>query len=345
MNAFSFNKQLLLLITAILLLSACKKNLPDNRLSISPDSQYNQYIFQPVLGRNVMFNNIFNYGNSSRPLNFKIVNMRAFNGDPAPELEETYAVKVWKTPYDGTEKSLEEIAAKQGIETHQLFEVREHSGDFLIWKEANSNMLRVQPDSGYVFDVEMTNSGGRKYFQNFKLQPFRERPYEPSNLNPITGQSLRTSVNPTYLRMVGKRDGKFFNSNDVQVLFNKIPKGTAGYSGHSLTFRFVDTLFNAIDPAKFAKTDWPNLVHGFNMIKDNTKVKYEIAYPLPLTGYPTKYTTIDGASARVIFRFNRLEFGNQLNENGVGLNFQIFEEGDWEIIFWFKGDLPNFDND
>lgn len=333
------------ILFSMLVLTACRKNLPDNRLSISPDSQYNTYEYKPTLGRANLFANNFSYGNSSRPLDFKIINMRTFNGDPAPELTKFYPVKVWKTAYDGAEKSLEEIAAKQTTENHQLFEVRPNSGEFLMWKEANSNMIKVQPDSGYVFDVEMSNSGGRKYFQNMRLLPFRERPYEPSNLDPITGQARSVSVSPTQLFIYGVRDKRLLSSADVQVLFNKIPKGTPGYSGHSLTFRFVDTLFNTIDPNKFAKTDWPNLVHGFNMVKDASKVKYEVAYPVPLTNYPTKYTTTDGSSARVVFRFDRQGFGNVLQQNLLVLNYRIFEEGDWEIIFWFKTDKPNFDND
>lgn len=329
----------------MILLVSCKKNLPDNRLSLAPDSQYTQYVYQPTLGRNTLFTNIFTNGNSSRPLDFKIVNMRTFTGEAAPELTKLYPVKVWKTAYDGTEKSLEEIEAKRVTENHPLFEVRPHSGEFLMWAEANSNMLKAQPDSGYVFDVEMSNSGGRKYFQNFRLSPLRERPYEPSNLDPITGQATSTSVSPSGIFIVGEKRKQFLNSNDVRVLFNKIPAGTPGYSGHSITFKFVDTLFQTIDPNKFVRTDWANVVHGFNMVKDATKVKYEVAYPIPLTTYPTRYTTVAGDRATSIFKFNRLGFGGVLQECYVSLNFRIFEKGDWEIIFWFRTDKPKFEND
>jgi hypothetical protein len=66
-------------------------------------------------------------------------------------------------------------------------------------------MIKAQPDSGYVFDVEMSNSGGRKYFQNMRLMPLRERPYEPSNLDPVTGQGTSISVNPSGINNVGER--------------------------------------------------------------------------------------------------------------------------------------------
>ncbi|MBT2564171.1 DUF5007 domain-containing protein [Pedobacter sp. ISL-68] len=329
---------LTLLLGGIVLYS-CKKNLPDERLSIANDSQYTQYVYQPVLGRNTLFANNFQYGNSSRPLDFKIVNMRTFNGEPAPELTNNYPVTVWKTAYDGTEKSIAEIEAKRTTENHPLFEVRPHSGEFMMWAAANSNMVKAQPDSGYVFDVEMSNSGGRKYFQNFRLRPLRERPYEPSNLDPVTGQGTSVSVNPTSLNITGLRGQPLNTRDDVQVLFKK-----AG-NGNSITFKFVDTLSNPIDPNKFAATDWPNLVHGFNMVKDATKVKYEVAYPIPCSAYPTKYTTLSGDQARVVFRFNRQAFGNVLQQCFLAFNFNIYQKGDWEITFWFKRDKPKFDND
>lgn len=329
---------LTLLLGGIVLYS-CKKNLPDERLSIAKDSQYTQYLYQPVLGRNTLFANNFQYGNSSRPLDFKIVNMRTFNGEPAPELTNNYPVTVWKTAYDGTEKSIGEIEAKRTTENHPLFEVRPHSGEFMMWAAANSNMIKAQPDSGYVFDVEMSNSGGRKYFQNFRLRPLRERPYEPSNLDPVTGQGTSVSVNPTSLNITGLRGQPLNTRDDVQVLFKK-----AG-NGNSITFKFVDTLSNPIDPNKFAATDWANLVHGFNMVKDATKVKYEVAYPIPCSAYPTKYTTLSGDQARVVFRFNRQAFGNVLQQCFLAFNFNIYQKGDWEITFWFKRDKPKFDND
>ena len=127
--------------------------------------------------------------------------------------------------------------------------------------------------------------------------------------------------------------------NPIQVLFKK-----AG-NGNSITFKFVDTLSNPINPDKFAATDWANLVHGFNMIKDATKVKYDVAYPIPLSAYPTKYTTLSGDQARIVFRFNRQAFGNVLQQCFLAFNFNIYEKGDWEVTFWFKRDKPKFDND
>lgn len=323
----------------IAIFSSCKKNLPEETLSIAYNSKYTQTLYQPVLGRNTLFTNIFQYGNSSLPLDFKILNMRRFNGDPAPELTQLYPVLVWQGIYDGTEKSLAEIEAKRKIENHPLFEIRPRSGDFIMWSAANSNMVVAQPDSGYVFDVEMSNSGGRRYFQGMRLTPFRERPYEPSNLDPITGQGTNISVNPSGTNIIGERGQPLNTSSDIQVLFKKTG------NGNSLTFKFVDSLSNPIDPNNFADTDWNNLVHGFNMTKDNFQVKYDVAYPIPLSAYPTKYTTSSGGQARVAFKFHRMAFGNILQNNYLNFNFNIYQKGDWELTFWFKRDQPKFTND
>ncbi|TCC91972.1 DUF5007 domain-containing protein [Pedobacter frigiditerrae] len=329
----------LALLGSVGLFSSCKKNLPDARLSIGNDSQFTQYVYKPVLGRNTLFSNNFQFGSSSRPLDFKIVNMRTFTGEPAPELTAFYPVMVWKQAYDGTEKSIAEIDAKRALENHQLFEIRPHSGEFLMWAAANSNQIKAQPDSGYVFDVEMSNSGGRKYYQNLRLLPFKERPYEPSNLDPIIGQGPNVSVSPSGVNITGERGQPLNAGTDVRVVFKR------NGNGNSLTFKFSDTLSNPIDPNKFAATDWANLVHGFNMVKTDKYVKFDAAYPIPLSTYPTKYTTLSGSQARVVFRFNRQAFGNVLQQCFVALNFNIYQQGDWEITFQFLRDKPKFDND
>jgi len=86
-------------------------------------------------------------------------------------------------------------------------------------------------------------------------------------------------------------------------------------------------------------------VHGFNMTKSSTMVKYDVAYPIPCSSYPTKYTTLSGTQARAVFRFDRIGFGNVRQECHLALNFNIYKKGDWEITFAFKRDKPKFDND
>ncbi len=134
---------------------------------------------------------------SSYPIDFKIVIACRFSGEAAPELTDIFPVQVWKQAYTGNETSLAEIEKKEPPNTTMYFEVRKHSGDFVMWSSSNSRILRCQADSGYIFDVEMSNGGGRRYFRNMRLMPYRERPYEPSNLNAITGQSVANGIYPS----------------------------------------------------------------------------------------------------------------------------------------------------
>jgi len=332
----------LAILGAIVFVTACKKNIPDVRLSLADDMQFTVKQYQPVLGRNTLYGDNFNVGSSSIPLNFKIVNMRRFTGEPAPELTDFFPVQVWKTAYDGTEKSIAEIEAKRTIENHQLFEIRQQSGQFVMWAKANSNFVKAQPDSGYVFDVEVSNSGGRKYFKDFKLRPFKERPFEPSTVDASNGQNIFLGNTANYSNIRGERTGRFLSPSreDVVVLFNK-----KSDVGNSLTFKFVDTLFNPINPDKFNTTKWESLVHGFDMVKDSEKVTYKVAYPIPLAVYPTPYTIGNGAAARSTFRYERQGFGNIKETALLVLDYAIYEKGDWEIIFWFKTERPKFAND
>ncbi len=338
-------KRLYLFLALSISLYSCKKNLPDDRLSLGEDSRFTQTVYQPVLGRTTVFTGNFNTASSSVPLDFKIVNMRRFNGDDAPELRDYFPVKVWKEAYNGTETSLAAIEAKRTTENHQLFEIREHSGQFVMWPEAKSDFVKAQPDSGYVFDVEVSNSGGRRYFQNFVLRPFKERPVEPSTLDASNGQDLYTAVPALVSNIRGTRTNRFLTSRDVLVQFRKKPANTPCNTGHSISFRFVDTLYNTIDPNKFQATKWAEVVHGFDMVKTNTEVTYQVAYPIPLTNYPTKYTTLSGAAASSVFRFDRIGAGNILQQAILEMDYQIHEPGDWEVIFWFTTELPKFEND
>lgn len=328
----------LMLLTSTI---GCKKNLPEDRESIGTDTRFTQTVYTPILGRNTLFSNNFFLGSSSQPLTFKIINMRTRDGVAAPKLTETTPVQVWTQPYLGDEKSIAEIEAKRKIENRPLFEIREHSGQFLMWAAANSSNIKTQPDSGYVFDVEMSNSGGRRYFRDFKLMPLKERAYEPSEQDPQTGLSKYVGLTPRSMSNIrGERTGNYMFFGTVGVLFKK----NLG-EGNSLTFKFVDSLFKPIDPNKFNLTKWDKLVHGFNMVKTNESVKYDVAYPIPLIAYRTDYTNIFGDMASVKFRYERQGFGNIREEAFLNLDFAIFEPGNWEITVWFTGERPKFTND
>jgi len=339
-------------IAAAVLIAAtavsCDKYLPKERETVGPDSQFTVEVYEPVLGRTNFFTDNFYRGSTTFPSDFKIVNTRRRNGDPAPELTDIFPVKIWKQAYTGDETSLAEIEAKRQISYRPLIEVSPHSGAITVWSEAKSAFLRSLPDSGYLFDVELSNSGGRRYFRDLKLMPYRERPYEPSNLNAITGQPTANGVTPSVMTLVkGDSTNRYLSFLDVDVYIRKISDGEipAMTTGQSLTFRFLDKNFKPMDPALFSGTIWERVVHGFDMVKTNTSVTYQVAYPIPAIEKPTRFTTSDGRRARALFGFSRLGFGGAREDATFGLDFAIYEPGDWEIVFAFKNDNPKFTND
>jgi hypothetical protein len=338
---------LLLLITGI---AACRKWGPSDSDFLSTRAVYNQKVFTPTLGRTTMFSQIFNTDNSSTPVHFKIQNVRYKRDSmPSGDLEKMLEVQIWKVSYTGEEKSLEEIAAKRATEMHPAWEIRPESGDFVLWAEADSSFFRQQPDSGYLFDVEATNSGGTNIYKNMSLMPLREQPYSPSEYDAVTGLQRADYPNPAdssqfvlkynhpgINNIVDDGTNLSLKSDSVRVLFHK--KG----NGSSLTFKFMDKDSLPIDPAMFNLTPWDSLLHGFDKQLTNTEVSYQVAYPIPLMRYPTRYTNGgDGSQAYVKFSFTRIGFGNIRQTGTVDLYFKIFQKGDWEIIFYFRNN-PRF---
>jgi hypothetical protein len=335
----------LIAVVVMLVVSACKKYLPKERETVGADSQYTNETYQPVLGRTTFFTDNFYQGSTTYPSDFKIVNPRRRNGDPAPELTDVFPVMVWKKAYDGTEKSIAEIEAKREKQYRTLLEIGPHSGALTLWAEAKSAFIRSQPDSGYLFDVELSNSGGRRFYRNLKLMPVKERPYEPSNYNAATGQPTTNGVYASAIYNIkGANSNRYLSYNDIDVYIRKIVK-VGVPATNTLTFRFLDTLYNPIDPAKFYLTDWDNLVHGFEKVMTTTGVTYKVAYPIPAVEIPTRYTSSDGRRARVVFGYSRLGFNSAREYALLGLDFAIYESGDWEIVFAFKSDDPKFTDD
>lgn len=335
------------LLAALLIIVAgigCKKYVPQERETVGYDSRFTQEVYEPILGRTTIFSNNFFRGSSTNPSSFKLINPRRRNGDEARELLDTFPVKVWKQAYTGEEKTLAEIEAKRVIQYRPLFELNEHSGEFIMWAEGKSAFMRTLPDSAYLFDVEYSNNGGRRYFRNLKLMPYKERPYEPSNYNVLTGMSLTENIGASRIFLIqGAKTGRSLGYNDIEVYIRK--NESLGLTGNTLTFKFLDTLYKPMDPALFADTDWPNLLHGFNMIKTNTSVTYSVAYPIPLTKLPTKYTNTEGTRANVNFGYSRLGFAGITMKASFGLSFAIYEPGSWEIVFAFVNENPKFKND
>ena len=143
-----------LLMAMTLIHTSCVDNfLPEAKEAFDRDVNFTATLFDPVMGHTTVYSEIFNSANSTLPLTFEITDMKHVDGTPAPELMEYYPVKVWKTPYLGSETSIDEINSKRTTEYRRLFDVRKHTGEFIMWAEANSSILRCQPDSGYILSL------------------------------------------------------------------------------------------------------------------------------------------------------------------------------------------------
>ncbi|SHM93943.1 DUF5007 domain-containing protein [Chitinophaga sp. CF418] len=342
-------RRLFILLSLSLLFFACRKWAADDLDYLSKRAVYNQRVFSPILGRTTLYSQIFNTDNSTTPINFRILNVRyKKDGKATNDFEQKVEALVWKATYTGEEKSLAEIEAKRGIETHSVFEVRQQSGDFVLWAEAKGISMRQQPDSGYLFDVEASNSGGTNMYKDLSLMPFKEQAYAPYEYDAITGAHRANYPNPndsSIFELIYNHPGVYnmiddgtnlqLKGDSVRVFFHR--KG----DGNSLSFKFMDKDSLPINPEKFNLTPWDSLLHGFNKQMTATEVNYQVAYPIPVMRFKTRYTNGDGSQAYVKFSFSRLGFGN-IREIGVlDLNFNIYQKGDWEIIFYFRNN-PRF---
>ncbi|WP_291906044.1 DUF5007 domain-containing protein [Chitinophaga sp. CB10] len=342
-------KKLLLAMTTMGLLHACVK-LPADADYLSKGAGYTQSNFQPILGRTTVMPNdpfatIFNADHSTLPLTFKMLSVRdAETGDTVDLFNKTFDVQVWKEAYTGFETTREEIEKKRVIEKHRLFEVREHSGQLVFWTPQDLqylNAVKVQPHKGYKFDIEVSNSGGSKVIHNLELQPLRPQPFEPTNVDPVTGNSygvLRPSV---VSGIKNYNDDSYLSSADVQMVFYK----DLNSKENTLTFEFRDSSYAPIDPKKFNSTQWEKVCHHFGEpVFTPEGVTYQVAYPIPLAAITTQYTTVNGLSAQSMFSFNRIGTGGMRQDATIGTQFRIFEPGAWKIIFWFYRGNPDFRN-
>lgn len=341
---------LLIAFGALFMAVSCKKWLPKDLDYLSPQAVFTQQEFYPYLGRTTEYSRIFSTDNSNTPIHFEITNVRyKKSGKPTNDLAKEVPVLVWRKAYTGYEKSLAEINAKRELENHPLWEVRKTSGDFILWSSADSTMLRQQPDSGYLFDVVASNSGGSRTFKDLILDPVRAMPYEPNVIDPQTGQQLKDYptpndssvfslryIHPQAYNMTGDSTDLPLRGDSVRVFFHKTG------NGNSLTFKFLNKDSLPIDPAKFNRTIWDSVVHGFNVKVTDTYVRYEVAYPIPLVKYRTRFTTSNGSEASASFTYNRIGFGGYRQTCTLNFNFAIYQKGDWEIAFYFYSDNPKF---
>lgn len=350
-------------LLTVVTLSSCKKifDLPTEREYISPNINFNNKIWEPVIGRNSISKQGLNTDNSTLPLKFEIVNARYGDGRPVTDLFQVRPTWVWTKEYTGEEKSLEEIQAKRKLENHPLFEIRP-SGEFIMWGSSTNELIEPRaadssnlPQNTRYFDIKVSNTGGSILLKDFQLRPFRERPYAPADdLNFYTGGPapdpinktnpfLRNYIRPGLANVTGKATNKNLESNDNRKDVVVFIRPFTGGNGHNLRIMAIDKDGVPIDPAKFNETKWTTMLHAFNMVKTEGYVQYDVAYPIPLTTRATAYS--DGNTARVALEYSRNVFGGNRVTASMWLNFSIYREGDWEIVFQFLTDNPKFEDD
>jgi hypothetical protein len=343
-----------------MVLGSCQK-LPQKKDYLSQNANFNRKdVYEPVLGRTSLELTQFSADASTYPMLFSIENIRhAKDGSPAPELSEKVKVQEWTRNYTGMEKSIEEIEKKRIWVEKPFLEIREGSGDFIFWN-APSTLIHAYPDSGYFFDVKVENKGNARVFNDFYLRPVKEIPYEPYEYDKYTHKRMREvrttpdgksyfadyTIHPSLLQDLYYAKDSMFTDTLVSVYFSKDPKG----NGNTLTFKFLDENFDPIDPAKFyplSNNDlkpiaWDSLVHGFNIQKTSAEVTYQVAYPIPLSKLKTRYAS--EGEAHVAFGYSRKGFGGVRLDAAFGLDFSIYEPGEWTIIFYFRRN-PLFTDD
>lgn len=357
-------KASLLLLPALAICGGCKKlyDLPKEKDYLSSNINFSNKIFEPILGRNTIMGS-FNSDHSTEPLTFEIVNARYGDGRPMTDLFQEASTFVWTGTYTGLEKSLDEIEAKRKVETHPLFEIR-RSGEFIMWASSTNQLITPRatdstnfPQDTRYFDLKVRNSGGEALIKDFQVRPWRERPYEPSNdLNIYTGGVAPNPKDPTntadrdYIRpfvynVIGVQSEKNLVSNDDRKdVVTYIRRIGGGEKIHRLRIKVLDKDSLPINPATFNETTWATMVHGFNMHMTDEYVEYDVAYPIPLVEIPTPYAT-GGTRAKAELKYSRLGFGGSRVLAGFGIDFAIYQQGDWEIVFHFKTENPKFEND
>lgn len=321
--------------------SCVEKFLPDVQEAFDREVNFTQQLYKPVLGRTTLFSNNFQSGNSTLPLTFEITRIVKADGSPAPELTDVFPVTVWKSPYLGTEKTLEEIEAKRTLEYRPLFQIHKHSGEFVMYSNAMSAFVNCSPSKGYLFDVKVENKGGYKYFNNLQLVPLRESDFEPSIYDSETGLIKDKDYIPaTAARSIVLESGSYTSSEKIQVYLRENKENTD--KTKTLTFRFYNSDYTPISPEKFNQTKWDELIHGFNKEMGADYVKYDVVYPMPLVQVPSKYTNSEGNLLKLRFAYDRITARGYRLDSYFEIEFGIYKEAHWEVIVVFAEGAPEF---
>ncbi|HEY9261381.1 DUF5007 domain-containing protein [Chitinophaga sp.] len=329
-----------------MMVSSCYKNLlPDEKEHFSNNANFDGDQYSANFGRTNVFYGKFNPDYSTQPLTFELQNIAGPDGMPVPALREEVDTWQWKEYYSGTEKSVDEINAKRTSVKRPLLDIRENSGDLVVWATDTS---KLKPGL-YTFDIFVKNSGGQKTFPKRKLQLLRPRPYEPYEFDDITGERKPLNnggeIHPSVSGVQDQQNNNIPAEN-VTVYFRK-----TGTAKNSISIKFFDADSAAIRLPAFNITKWDSLVYKSNtivkmvpfafnrkMTADSTVVTWDITNPFPVLA-----DVGINERASIEFIYERVSYGMR-NQAKLGLTFGIFEAGSWDIIFKFKVN-PKFTND
>lgn len=345
-----------------LVITSCSKmyDLPDDKDFISENLTYSSKVLEPTLGRTTVFSNL-NADNTTLPLTFEIINTRFGDGRPVEDFLQVAPTYEWIQEYDGEETSLDEIEAKRHLVDKPLFEV-DSGGRFILHASSSNALIEPRPADTTLktqdirfFDLKLSNTGGVRYVRDFQLIPWRQIDYEPTDIDPYTGEIApdpdfpkdprkRKYITPSFMsNIVGEQTNvNLVNNSEKKDLVVYIREFEGG-NGHNLRFKFLNKEGEPIHPLEFNETRWDKLIHGFNREVTDEYVQYDVAYPIPLTSFNTEWTA--GNSARAEFSYSRLGWGGVRTVATFGLDFKIHRKGDWEIVFHFRNDNPKFDNE
>lgn len=336
-----------MLLLCLGLMGGCyKSGLPEVQDYLSKDMNFKQSSFLVNLGRSNVYTQIFNADYSSEPLNFKIQNMRHFDGSPAPELSVATKTKYWDDYYTGREGSITEIEGKRHAESRPLLDMRENSGELFFW---NTDSTKVKPGI-YFFDVQVSNKVGSHLFENLILNVRLPHPYEPYEFDDSTGLRLPDQeggiLHPSSLSGAVDELERELPSDSVVVYFHK-----KNADKNTVTFKFFDADSLPISLTNYNMTEWDSLrfnsaatgdyVWPFAFDRkfspDSMSVTYDVTNPFPILA------DVGSDKASISFKYNRISFGKRVNSS-IGLTFALFEPGAWEIIFKYKIN-PKFEDD
>ena len=343
------------------LFAGCYKNfVPEEQDYFSRDANFNKTDFVVWLGSTSVSLYIFNADYSTQPLEFAISNCRradtVYTADStqyqidtvaAPELRQEVPVQIWDRYYSGKETSIAEIEGKKHTANLPVLDIRPHSGDIFFY---NTTADVVRPGK-YFFDVQVKNSGGEQTY-HMKLDVRLPHPYDPFDFDDITGKRLPVHtggiLHPTRMNGVVDLLGRNLPADSVNVWFHKVGSG----GSNTLTIKFFDQDSLPIKLSNFNRMQWDSLRYystmtglqvpfGFNrkMTADSTAVTWDIPNPFPVL------SDVSGSlvHAAIDFTYNRVSFGKRVDA-AVGMDFAIFEPGQWELIFKFRQN-PKFGDD